>query len=208
MPLAPHDIPVKSYLIGSLLNKASFNLIIGFNQYWAEPTELLLAIGLTCLAIQNGKRGLRALMLFYPAIWLTGSLIGSYLPPILYLSIVTIPGLEIIDKNPSAILAASVLMTGLLVALGRQFNLRLYLIFILVVGLVTGFLHGLLVNGHPNGIFATLGMLTMLWLTLFIAIFIFSFLSQLRQGIVLRVIGSWIAAAGILVLGYSIKHNL
>ena len=124
-----------------------------------------------------------------------------------YLNLVTLPGLDIIDKNPGAILSTSVFITGFLVALQRRLDIKIYFGFMLMVGLVTGFLHGLLVNSHVDGLATTIGVFVMLWFTLVIGVFLVYFLSLIYRGMALRVFGSWVSAAGLLLLGYSIKYH-
>jgi len=156
-----------------------------------EPTELLLVIGLVLLGVQTNRAVSDRLPVLLPLVWLLGGLIGMQLASPLHWAVVR-----------TALLAA----VGLLAALG----LRLWppLVLPLAAGLAGLFalVAGSALGGHAGALAALLGEL--------IAIAVLTTLLARALAppharwlaIGLRVGGSWITAAALLMLGWLLRH--
>jgi hypothetical protein len=181
-------------------------IVSGIEKFWIEPTELMLSLGLSSLAIQVGKQRTGSLFLLLPTTWILGALAGFYAPAIVILNIVTTPGLEIIGKNPSLILALGLIVVGGLVAADQRMDRYWFRVLVILEGLFSGLINGLLLNGHPGGFEGLSGEWATMGLFVFLATYLFQKFPVHWANIAIRVIGSWVAAAGILLLGFYIKN--
>ena len=163
----------------------------GMARLFLEPTELLLVMGLVLLAVQAGRSVSDRLPLLLPLVWLLGGLIGLSLPsPLLLAAICT------------GLLAA----LGVLVALGQR--LRPPLLLPLAGGLAGLFalVAGSALAGHAGALAALLGE------TIAIAVLTTLLIQLLApphprwRAIAIRVGGSWITAASLLMLGWLVRH--
>lgn len=163
----------------------------GMARLFLEPTELLLVIGLVLLGVQANRAISNRLPLLLPLAWLLGGLIGLRLPSPLLLAVVC-----------TGLLAA----LGLLVALGLR--LRQALLLPLAAGLAGLFalVAGSALAGHSGAMAALLGE------TVAIAVLSMLLAQALAPphprwlAIGLRVGGSWITAASLLMFGWLVRH--
>ena len=163
----------------------------GIARLFLQPTELLLVIALVLLAVQSGRPCADRLPLLLPLAWLLGGMIGLNLAAELLQAVAC-----------TAVVAAA----GLLVALGVR--LRAHVLLPLVGLLAAGFtlVAGSAIAGHRGAVPALLGE------TVAIAV-LTTLLSQLLApphprwlAIAVRVGGSWITAASLLMLGWLVRH--
>ncbi|KEF42144.1 MAG: hypothetical protein ER33_07215 [Cyanobium sp. CACIAM 14] len=163
----------------------------GMARLFLEPTELLLLIGLVLLSVQAGRPCSDRLPLLLPLAWLLGGLIGLRQPSPLLLAVVC---------------TALVALVGLLVVL--RIPLQPPLLLPLAGGLAGLFalVAGSALAGHEGALAALLGE------TVAIAV-LTTLLSQALApphprwlAIGLRVGGSWITAASLLMLGWLARH--
>ena len=158
----------------------------GLTHLLITPSDLLLVVGLALLAGQSGSACARMLLVGLPLGWLLGGLIGQGLSG---------------EPSLPVLTTVSFTVVGLLVALQVSFRPRV----LAALALITGGLHGL-VNGAT--INQTGGQLTLLGIAsgvFLISVLVSAQVSVLRAywiRIALRVCGSWIAAAGLLTLGW------
>ena len=164
----------------------------GASHFALTPEDLLPALALALLAGQRGAAAGRAALFALPGAWLVGGLAGLAWPT---------------AGSASWLGAVSLLLLGGLVAAEARLRPAV------VVGLAIGFglLHGYL-NGSVMaqarlgalglaGILATLAVLVTLGAALVVAI-------RAAWGrIAVRVAGSWIAAIGLLALGWSLRRG-
>lgn len=164
----------------------------GVSHFALTPEDLLPALALALLAGQRGAAAGRATLFALPGAWLVGGLAGLAWPT---------------AGSASWLGAVSLLLLGGLVAAEARLRPAL------VVGLAIGFglLHGYLngsVMAHARlgalglaGVVATLAALVTLGAALVVAI-------RAAWGrIAVRVAGSWIAAIGLLALGWSLRRG-
>ncbi len=163
----------------------------GMARLFLEPTELLLVIALVLLAAQSGRPCTNRLPLLLPLAWLLGGLIGLHLSEELLQSLAC-----------TAVVAA----TGLLVALGVRLRAQVLLPSVVLLASGFGLVAGSALEGHPGALAALLGE------TVAIAA-LTTLLGQLLapphprwRAIAIRVGGSWITAASMLMVGWLVRH--
>lgn len=176
-------LPARAHLLQSGLG----GYYDGLAHLLVTPADLLLVLALVVLAGQNGALAARTLLLTLPLAWLLGGGIGLRLS-----DEPTLPWLTTLTFT----------LAGALVALEARPAPPV----LVALAAVTGGLHGL-VNGaamnHSSG-----GSLALLGAVSGVAVLVTVVpgeLTRLRAAwmrIALRVVGSWIAAAGLLMLGW------
>jgi hydrogenase/urease accessory protein HupE len=151
------------------------------------PADLLIVVALALLAGQRGTRAARYALFALPVAWLAGGFIGARWPATVPLPLLT---------------TLSFALAGALVAL----NARVRDAGVAALAIVAGVLHGL-VNGATMvpadaGALALGGAICAIF---FLTATLSAEVTALPAGwprIVVRVAGSWIAATGLLMLGW------
>ena len=163
----------------------------GMVRLFLEPTELLLVVALVLLAVQSGRHCVDRLPLLLPLSWLLGGLIGFNLPS------------ELLQELACTVVVAA---AGFFVALGVRLRSRVLLPLVALLGAVFALVGGSALAGHPGALEALLGE------TITIAV-LTTLLSQLlapphpRWGVIaVRVGGSWITAASLMMIGWLMRH--
>jgi urease accessory protein len=162
----------------------------GLSHFLLTPEDLLPALALALLAGLNGSGAGRTALFALPGAWLAGGLLGLAWP------------------TP----AADALLTTLsFIALGAMVaaDLRLRAGWALALAVVVGGLHGVL-NGSAMaqaglGLTGLAGIVTTLFAVVALAAAMVVALRAPWARIAVRVSGSWVAAAGILMLGWSMR---
>lgn len=163
----------------------------GMAQLFLEPTTLLLVIGLVLLALQSASPRRERLLLVLPLAWLLGGLFGLSLPSDLL-------------QGPASTALVSVL--GVLVALQVQLGARVLLPLAAVLSSQFALAAGSALAGHKGAVQALLGETVAIAV---LSMLLFSLLAPPHphwRAIGLRVAGSWIAAASLLMLGWQLRH--
>jgi len=173
----------------------------GAGHWFSSPEDIIPVLALAILAGLRGPIAGRCTLCLLPPAWLIGGLFGLFLPDVPELS----------RPILSAIVAFTFLVPGIL-ALS---DLPIPAAAVAMVAILLGLVHGVLdaFGLRAEGITTTVGVLqflgmavaTFLFVTLFAALVI-----SLRwpwTRIAARVLGSWITAAGIFLLGWSINGN-
>jgi hydrogenase/urease accessory protein HupE len=144
------------------------------------------------LALFAGLRGAehgRRTLFVLPSAWLFGGFLG--------LSSTT-------SANPM-LTAISFLLLGGLVAADAQLSLRATTVIAGLLGLVHGYLNGAGMGQPGVGAVALLGLVFMVFVLIaFCAAFVIR-LRWLWTRIAVRVVGSWIVASGLLVVGWNLR---
>lgn len=163
----------------------------GMARLFLEPTDLLLVIALVLLSVQAGRPCGDRLPLLLPLAWLLGGLIGLQLPDELLQAMAC-----------TAVVAAA----GLFVALGVRLRPRVLLPLVALLAAAFALVAGSALAGHSGALAALLGE------TVAIAV-LTTLLTQLLapphprwRAIAVRVGGSWITAASLLMLGWLVRH--
>jgi hypothetical protein len=163
----------------------------GMGRLFQQPTDLLLVIGVVLLAVQGGPACTNRLPLLLPMAWLLGGLFGLSLRAELLLALPC---------------TAAVTAIGLLTALGVQLRPVAFLLIYSSLAMFFGLVAGSAIAGHQGALPALLGE------TVAIAMLVSLLLLPLAPphrrwlSIGLRVGGSWIAASGLLMLGWLVRH--
>jgi hypothetical protein len=163
----------------------------GMARLFLEPTELLLVIGLVLLGVQARQPCSDLLPVLLPLTWLLGGLIGMGLLSELLLAL------------PCTALVA---LVGLLVALDVRLRPVLLLPLAAALALLFALVAGSALAGHPGALAALLGE------TVAMAVVSTLLCQSLApphprwRALGLRVGGSWITAAALLMLGWLVRH--
>jgi urease accessory protein len=162
----------------------------GLLHFSMTPGEILPAVALGLLAGRRGSRSARAAILAVAAAWLTGRVVGTPLAAVV---------------APQAVPAAVTLGLGALVAMDSPVPR------IGVVGLAAalGLLQGILFAADSalsnTGAVAVLGASAATVLAVLLSAGQAASLQQQWARVAVRVAGSWIAAAGLLMLGWAVR---
>lgn len=175
-----------------LVNTGFGTFYDGVAHFFITPSDILVALGLGLLSGLRGAPASRWTIIAMPAAWLTGELLGS-----LYPAFITLPWLTTLSFG----------LVGVLVAL----NANMPRIILLVLTCGAALLHGF-VNGSTMASAGTdrLGMLGAAVAVFVVITLLAALVVSLRthwSRIVVRVAGSWIAAIGLLMLGWLVKGN-
>jgi hydrogenase/urease accessory protein HupE len=163
----------------------------GIGHFSLSPDDSIPVVGLALLAGLRGKSAGRGVMFQLPLAWFCGGVAGL-----------------IADKQPiDPLRCISFMAIGVLIAA----DLPLPDLAIMAVAVAMGFLHGFLdgagfqAAGLGKGMLQLLGIAAVLFvLTPIFSALVVSIRTQWMR-IVVRVAGSWIAAIGVLMLGWALR---
>lgn len=162
----------------------------GMLHFLSSPEDLVPALALALLAGLRGAAHARRTMLTLPAAWLLGGLAGL--------------GAASAGAGPLAAAFWLLLLGGLVVA-DAKLSLRAMTLLAALIGLVHGWLNGTGMGLSVAAVVALLGLAA----TVFVVVALVSALCVALRSpwarIALRVVGSWIAASGLLLLGWSLR---
>jgi hydrogenase/urease accessory protein HupE len=162
----------------------------GLSHFVLTPEDLLPALALALLVGLNGARAGRTALFVLPAAWLAGGLAGLAWP-----TTASVPALTI----------ASFLVLGAMVAGDIRLRLAWSIALAVLLGLVNGYLNGSAMAGAKLGLAGLAGIVS----ALFVAVALAAALAVAQRApwarIAVRVAGSWVAAAGLLLLGWSLR---
>ena len=161
----------------------------GIGHFLLSPDDLLPAVALALFAGLRGPLPGRLALFALPAAWLLGGLIG-----------------ELAGGAPHFPLTPfSFLVIGILVAADARLAPALVLSLAIALGLLHGFLNGVAINEAGASVpLEVSGIMAMLFvLVALVAAFVISLRPPWAR-IVVRIAGSWIAATGLLLLGWAL----
>jgi urease accessory protein len=154
-----------------------------------SPEDFIPVIAVALLAGQRGAYSSRLVLWILPVAWFVGGLTGMF---------IGIP-------SGSALTCFSFLVLGSLIAANTKLSVPLTTAVAALLGCFHGYLNGSGINRFNDGAYFLLGLA----LTVFVVVALFtSFVVPLRRQwtlIVVRVAGSWIAASGLLMLGWALR---
>jgi hydrogenase/urease accessory protein HupE len=160
----------------------------GIGHLLLTPEDLVPVLAMALYAGLRGALTGRRILFLLPLAWFAGGVVGS--------AATSIPSIPL----P----AVSFLLIGILVAADLRMPPDIVTILAVVLGLVHGFFNGFALKEGP-GILGLLGIMTVLFvLVALTAAFVIS-LKKPWTRVVVRVTGSWIAASGLLLLGWFIR---
>ena len=155
------------------------------------PADVLLVLGLALLAGQQGAAGGRLLLALLPVSWWLGGSVGQ---------------LWGLDHTLSLITTLMVTVVGVLVALAQKLRSAVFASLVTSFGLLFGVVNGFTMPAVRQGV--SLDMLGVVTVVAVLSVLISGQVVVMRSPavkIAVRVMGSWIAAAGLLSLGLWLK---
>ncbi|MGD2084325.1 MAG: HupE/UreJ family protein [Chromatiales bacterium] len=155
-----------------------------------SPGDLLGVLALALLAGLRGAQAGRLIVMILPAAWLMAGLIGLALP---------------LASDPTGLRVASFLVLGLLVAADAKIPPIAVAALAAFYGVLHGLINGTALAAIGAGASTLLGIvLTVLVLSLLTAAAVVP-LRAFWARIAVRVAGSWVAAVGMLMLGWLVQ---
>ena len=164
----------------------------GLMHFFMSPEDLVPVLALALLAgLRGASYGRRALFVL-PGAWLLGGLLG----------------LTASAMNGSAVLSSIwFLLLGGFVAADAKLSLRVTTAVAMLLGLSHGYLNGTGLGASASAAVALLGLVFAVFLLVAFAAAFVVHLRALWARIAVRVAGSWIAASGLLMLGWAFRGN-
>jgi hydrogenase/urease accessory protein HupE len=162
----------------------------GMLHFLTSPEDLLPAVALALLAGLRGAAHARRTIVTLPAAWLLGGLAG-----------LSAAGAS---AGPLAAAFWLLLMGGLVVA-DAKLSLRSMTLLGAVLGLVHGYLNGTGMGLSAAAVVALLGLAAAVFVVVVLVAALCVALRSPWARVAARVGGSWIAASGLLLLGWSIR---
>ena len=156
-----------------------------------SPADLALVVALTLLAGMRGARVGRTLLAVLPVAWLAGGAAGLFFR---------------VFANLEVAIAASFLLVGALVAADRNLSVGVVAALAATIGALHGFLAGSALSTTPSGGLELLGGLVALLVVVTLVAGVVVSLKVFWARIAVRVLGSWIAATGLLMLGWTLRN--
>ena len=164
----------------------------GLLHFLTSPEDLVPALALALLAGLRGAPCGRWAMFMLPAAWLLGSLAG----------------LASTAANAGTVWASFwFLLTGGLVVADAKLSLRSLTALAALLGLVHGYLNGTGMGFSAQAIVAALGLAAAVFVLVVLVAALVVGLRAHWARIAVRVGGSWIAASGVLMLGWSLRGS-
>lgn len=160
----------------------------GVSHFALTPEDLLPALALALLAGQRGPRAGRDALVSLSLAWLTGGLAGLALPA---------------SDEVSTLTGLSFLATGGLVAAEARLPAAWVTALAVCLGLPHGYLNGSAMALAKFGALGLAGIVATLFVTVALGAALVVAIRAPWGRIAVRVAGSWIAAVGLLMLGWA-----
>jgi hydrogenase/urease accessory protein HupE len=163
----------------------------GALHFLLSPEDLVPVLALALFAGLRGAAHGRRAMFVLPAAWLVGGLLG----------------LSVITSRGGTLTAISFLLLGGLVAADARLSLQMLTAIAALLGFFHGYLNGAAMGQPVVGSIALLGLVSAVFVLVTLAA---AFVVRLRwhwTRIAVRVAGSWIAASGLLMLGWAMRRG-
>ena len=162
----------------------------GAMHFATSPEDLLPVLGLALLAGLRGAAYGRRAMFTLPVAWLSGCLLG----------------LTAAVTTGNAFMSSFwLLLVGGLVAADAKLSLRATTALAVLVGLFHGYLNGTGMGLSGAAIIVVLGLVSATFVLITLAAAFVVWLRTQWARIAVRVVGSWIAASGLLMLGWTLR---
>ena len=184
-------------LASSLASRAEAHLVTtglgpvydGIGHLLLTPEDLVPILALALYAGLKGARAGRLALFVLPAAWVLGGLLG----------------LRAGAASTAPVPALSFILLGVLVAADLKLPDGAVAVLACGLGLVHGFLNGPALAGSGPGALGLLGIAAVAFVLVALASALVVSLKTPWTRIAVRVAGSWIAAIGLLVLGWALR---
>ena len=164
----------------------------GLTHFLTSPEDLLPVLGLSLLAGLRGAAYGRRAMFVVPAAWLSGCLLGS--------SAAATAGSPFVSS-------LWLLLLGGLVAADATPSLRATTVLAALIGIYHGYLNGTGLELSLASIVAVLALVFAVFALITVSAAFVVWLQAHWARIAVRVVGSWIAASGLLMLGWALHAS-
>ena len=164
----------------------------GGHQVHGDLDDLLPALALALFGGLRGPAQGRSTLFVLPVAWLSGGLLGLVEPA---------------ANGNAVVLAVGFLLLGALVAADVPLPRPITIALATIVGLYHGYLNGTGMGSTWDAAAALLGLAAMVFLLVAIAAALVVRLRADWSRIAVRVAGSWIAASGLLLLGWVARRS-
>jgi urease accessory protein len=164
----------------------------GVTHFVMTPEDLIPALALALFAGLRGSRTGRLALFALPGAWLAGGILGLAAPH---------------NGQPMLLTAISFLALGGLVAADVNLKPGMVLGLAVVLGLAHGYLNGSAMSQAKLGGLGLAGIVASLFVVVALGAAMVASLRAPWARIVVRVAGSWIAAAGLLLLGWTFRGD-
>jgi hydrogenase/urease accessory protein HupE len=155
--------------------------------------DLLPVIALALLAGLNGARAGRLVLFVLPVAWVAGGMAGV---------------LAASAAPPPIVTSLSLLALGVLTAASAKLRASLVVVLAIVLGLIHGWLNGTAIVAAGREASGLIGIAGTIFVVVALTAALVVSLRKPWTRIVVRVAGSWIAAVGVLALGWSLRGVL
>lgn len=165
----------------------------GISHALMSPDDLVPIVAMAMLTGLNGAAAGRRTLFVLTGAWLAGGLAGFYV------------GQPVV---PGAAAVASFLVLGGLTAVDRRLSLGVVTLLAAAVGLLHGWLNG---AGIAEAQREVMGLMGIVGVTFVLVALLSAFVVSLHAGwtrVAIRVAGSWVAAIGLLMLGWTLRGTL
>jgi hydrogenase/urease accessory protein HupE len=162
----------------------------GLMHFVLSPEDLVPAVGLALLCGLRGSQHSRVVLFVLPCAWLLGGLVGL--------------AADVVSGS-GAVSAAWFLLVGGLVAADAKLSVRAVVALAAALGLYHGFLNGTGTGHSISAMITVIGLVSAVFVLFALAAALVVQLRRHWARIAIRVIGSWIAASGLLLLGWAIR---
>ncbi len=163
----------------------------GIGHLLLTPEDLVPALAVALYAGLRGRAPGRRALFFFPLAWLLGGFIGLAA-----------------DAMPTfPVSAFSFLLVGILIAADLRLPDNAFTVLAIAVGIMHGFFNGIALKAGPGG----LGLLGIMFALFVLVAIVSAFVVSLKPPwtrIVVRVAGSWVAAMGLLMIGWFFRGQV
>ncbi|MEO8055240.1 MAG: HupE/UreJ family protein [Acidobacteriota bacterium] len=163
----------------------------GIGHLLLTPEDLVPIFALSLYAGLRGARAGRLALFVLPAAWLAGGLLG----------------LRLGGVTTAPVAAVSFILLGILVAADVKLPDGAVAVLAAGLGFVHGFLNGPALAGTGPGVLGLLGIAVVAFVLVALAAALVVSLRAPAARIAVRVAGSWIAAIGLLLLGWALRTS-
>lgn len=162
----------------------------GIGHLLLTPEDLIPLLAVTLYAGLRGKAPSRRALFCFPLAWMIGGFAG----------------LMASSTPVSPMPMLSFILLGALVAADLRLPVNIITALFIAVGIIHGFFNGIAMEGGP-GVSGLLGITSTLFVLVAITSAFVSSLQTTWARVVVRVIGSWITAVGLLMFGWLVRGN-
>jgi len=177
--------------LAHLVNTGMGPVYDGIGHLVMTPEDLVPTLAIALYCGLRGRRAGRQAIFVLPLLWFAGGLFG----------------LTLVAPPAFPVTSLSFLLLGLLIAADARLPLNVVTPLVGVIGLLHGVLNGLALKDGPGSL-ALLGIAGVLFaIVALVSAFIVT-LERPWSRIVVRVMGSWVAASGLLMIGWFFRGQV